>query len=171
MMPPAGLIGRTTALVGFRGSCPRICAAFEGIAGTGVLDLPKDGIFIPNSFFLGLLIGSRRSGFFSALATRHSSRRSCLKIMISSLGVESALISSSACKCHLAFALTHHRRWRHLACHLKQVDLAASLDLGSRRPLIFVQCFELGLRGSGTVLAALRMSRTCCRPGDRGSLI
>jgi hypothetical protein len=56
----AGLIGRTTALVGLRGSFPKTWAALDGIAGAGVGVelLPNVGRCIPKIFFFGLFTGS-----------------------------------------------------------------------------------------------------------------
>ena len=53
-------------------------AALEGISGAGALAdvLLKVGKLTPNSFFLGLLVASSRSVFFSSLAARHCARKS-----------------------------------------------------------------------------------------------
>jgi hypothetical protein len=92
----AGLMGRTTTLVGFRGSCPNTCAALDGIGGVGTLwvVLPNEGMFMPKIFFFGLLIGSMRSAFFSSLTARHCSRKSCVTINTSSLLIESVIVSA-----------------------------------------------------------------------------
>ena len=79
----ADLIGRGAIRRGLReGVVPSTCAAFVGITGVTpvAVVLLNMGRLTPNSFFLGLLLSSSPSGFFSPLAALHCARRSSVRM-------------------------------------------------------------------------------------------